>query len=544
MYYIFTFLFLVFLSSCSLLEKQEPDAIKKTDNTIAYNQDLEDTLPTTEIQKSIPDKIEKAPLETKQVFDENSNIWDRIPSLYQIPYSENSLSDSSKKRILIEKNWYLNHPKYLYRVSERAQPYLYLIVEQIKQRNLPAELALLPIVESAFQPHAYSPGRAAGLWQFIPGTGKYFGLKQNWWYDGRRDIYAATNAALDYLEQLNKQFDNDWLLALASYNAGAGTVKKAIRKNKRLHKGTSYWELPLPKETRSYIPKLLALAQIIKELKTNEIKLLAIKNQPFLELVDCESHIDLAVASELAGISIDDLYKYNSGFNQWATDPEGPHHLLLPISAVEKFKKNLAAIDKNKLIRWSKYKIKQGDSLSQIARHHGVTVRALKTSNRLKNSNIRAGKYLVIPLASKGKHYYNSEVNKQRDKIIAKINAKRRMSYKVKRGDSLWTISRKYRISYKKLAKANGISPLSTLSIGQKLVIWSTPTYKMSKTVKRLPAKHRKSNIIRYKVKKGDSLYTIAKRHKVSINQLVKWNNISKNKYLKLGQKLVIYRKS
>jgi len=468
-------------------------------------------------------------------------LWNKIPHLYKMPALEDPVL--SNQRIISEKNWYLNHADYLYRVSERAQPYLYLIVEQIEQRQLPAELALLPIVESAFKPHAYSRGRAAGLWQFIPGTGKYFGLKQNWWYDGRRDIYSSTNAALDYLEQLSKQFDNDWLLALAAYNAGAGTVRKAIKRNKKLSKGTSYWDLKLSKETRAYVPKLLALAQIVKEREENKIALLPIKNETYLGLVDSESHIDLAVAAGLANISIETLYKYNPGFNQWATDPEGPHHLLLPIDAINTFNKNLNITDKNKLIGWSRYKIKPGDSLNRIAKQNSISVNALKKANQLSNSRIRAGKYLVIPVAGKNSSYYNPEVNQQRDKIIAKINSQKRFIYKVRAGDSLWTISRRYRLPYKKLARVNGISPLATLSIGQRLKIWLAPNQK-TKSFKTASAAKLNDTKIKYNVRNGDSLYAIAKRYKVSVKQVVSWNQLSQNSYLRPGQKLVLYIKS
>jgi peptidoglycan lytic transglycosylase D len=540
----FIILLIVFLTACTSLEKQ-PSSVKKETGVVSVETiateitSVNQLQETTQITEERVKTLEAKP-ETVIVYD---NLWDKIPSLYNIPEQNHRLID-------IQKNWYLKHPDYLYRVSERAQPYLYLIIKQIEQRELPAELALLPIVESAFQPHAYSHGRAAGLWQFIPGTGKYFGLKQNWWYDGRRDIYAATNAALDYLEKLNKQFDNDWLLALAAYNAGAGTIKKSIKRNRRLSKGTSFWDLKLPKETEAYVPKLLAIAEVIKELKDNKIKLLAIKNEPYLDLVDCENHIDLAVAAELANINIEELYKYNPGFNQWATNPSGPHHLLLPIDAISTFNKNLDKADKNDLIRWSRYKIKQGDVLSRIARNHGVSINALKKANRLKNSRIRAGKYLIIPVSSKGSNYYSQRVNKRRDKIIAKINAKKIIKYKVKRGDSLWTISRKYRVPYKKLAKMNGISPLSTLSIGKKLTIWldrnqKNKPYQTITSVNSLPSKRQlKETKIRYKVRNGDSLYTIAKRYKVSIKQVVKWNQLVKNKYLQPGQKLVIYVKS
>lgn len=479
----------------------------------------------------------------KQALIEDQNLWDIIPTRFQIPQQHH-------RSIAVQKRWFLKNPDYLLRVSKRAQPFLFFIVDEIEKRGLPAELALLPIVESAFQTYAYSHGRAAGIWQFIPSTGKYFGLKQNWWYDGRRDIYAATHAALDYLTQLNRRFDNDWLLALAAYNAGAGNVNKAIRKNKRLGKGISFWDLKLPKETKAYVPKLLALAQIIKANKEqphDSIPLLKIDNRAFLQQVDVGKQIDLAVAADLAQISIDQLYQYNPAFNQWATHPQGPHKLFLPITQIQSFQQNLAQLDKNQLVQWTRYKIKNGDSLSTIAHRYQVTIQDLRQVNHLRNNSIRAGKFIFIPTASKNSKHYSQTANNRRNKILQKIHRSKRKVHVVKSGESFWTIARKNHISYKKLAKVNHLSPRDTLSIGQKLIIWHDSVYEKAarksaqRNLSSRPTARKIEKKISYRVRKGDSLYVIAKRFKVTINKVVKWNRLNKKRYLKPGQKLTLY---
>ena len=229
------------------------------------------------------------------VSDDESegDLWQRIINAYGFD------QNIDNARVRAHLNWFKKHPTYLDRVAKRAERYLFYIAEQIDVRGIPGELALLPVVESAFDPFAYSHGRASGVWQFIPSTGKYFGLEQNWWYDGRRDISASTLAALNYLESLQRQFKGDWLLALASYNAGGGNVRKAIRKNKRLGKPTDFWSLDLPRETRAYVPKLLALADIIKRPEQFNLSLYEIANEEVISQVNIKSQLDLAKATKL-----------------------------------------------------------------------------------------------------------------------------------------------------------------------------------------------------------------------------------------------------
>ena len=459
-------------------------------------------------------------------------IWPRIRSGFQLP------DDVQHKALTTEIKWFAKHPEYMQRVMQRAEPFLHYIVEEAEKRNLPTELALLPIVESAYQPFAYSHGRAAGIWQFIPSTGKYYGLKQNWWYDGRRDIYASTQAALNYLEKLNKQFKGDWMLALASYNSGSGTVNRAIRKNKRLKKPTDFWHLKLPKETQAYVPKLLALKEIIAHPEKYSISLHSIPDKAGFKQVKTTAQLDLALAAELAEIDLETLYTYNPAFNRWATDPDGPHSLLLPPASAEIFQANYAALPADKHLRWSRHKIKSGETLSHIAVKYNTSVKHLRSVNSIRGNSIREGKYLLIPLSSKNKSSYalsssqrlKSTQNKKRGGSNTRVN------HIVQNGESFWEIAKKYNVNMHKLAKWNGMAIKDPLRKGQKLVVWTKGKNTTAKNIN--PNSTVRS--IHYTVRNGDSLSRIASKYHVSVNDLHRWNTI-KGKYLKPGQRLKLY---
>ena len=285
------------------------------------------------------------------------DLWERIRAGYQLNL------DYDKPRLSSQLRWYSSHLSYLDRVSKRGERYLHYIVTELEKAGLPTEIALLPIVESGFDPFGYSHGRASGPWQFIPSTGQVYGLDQTWWYDGRRDIIGSTQAAIAYLTRLNKMFDGNWLHALASYNSGEGTVMRAIRKNKKANKPTDFWSLDLPAETRAYVPKLIALAKIIKEPAKYNYETYFIANKPYFEVVNIGGQLDLAQAAEMADISIDEVYLLNPGFNQWATSPEGPHRLLMPVSKAKQFRTKLAEIPAQDRVTWVRYTVKAGDNL-------------------------------------------------------------------------------------------------------------------------------------------------------------------------------------
>ncbi len=282
--------------------------------------------------------INKAEL-NKTAQSHKDTVWERLLSLYSLPKIEH-------ERIDREVSWYLNHPQALSTIQQRAEPYLHLILDEVEAKNIPGELALLPVVESAFQPNASSRVEASGLWQFMPGTGRMFGLQQNSWYDGRRDVYASTKAATTYLKQLGETFDGDWLLALASYNWGKGNVKKSIERNEGHNLPTDYWSLRMPEETANYVPKLLAIAKIFANADDYNVNLHDIPNKPYFEVVNLDSQLSLNKAAEMANMSLHDFLKLNPAFNKSKTAPEGagPRRLLIPVAKAESFKENLAQL--------------------------------------------------------------------------------------------------------------------------------------------------------------------------------------------------------
>lgn len=508
------------LASCNELHTTE-EAI--SDCEIARDGVIEVVHPNDALLDEAQEIVDTQNIETQAVI---TDVWQRVSDglRFHIP---------DDKRVESQRNWYLKHPEYMKRVVTRAQPFLYYIVDEIEKRDMPMELVLLPIVESAFDPFAYSHGRAAGMWQFIPGTGKRFGMEQTWWYDGRRDVVASTQGALDYLTYLANMFDGNWLHALAAYNSGEGRVSKAIRANKKAGKPTDFWNLRLPRETRAYVPKLLALADILKNRDTYAYAWPEVENVAVIDIVDIGSQVDLAFAADLAGMSLKELHALNPGFNRWATSPEGPHRLVLPLDKASTFADALAKIDRNDRLNWVRYTVKSGDSLSEIASKYHTTVNVVKQVNELKSNTIRVGQAIMVPVALKALDAYSLS---QGERLAATQNTKRsahKITHTVKSGDTLWDIARKYKVSTKKLASWNGMAPNDMLKLGKTLVVWQEA-----------PASKNSDAIIKqltYTVRNGDSLSRIASKFNVRINDISKWNNINSKRYLQPGQKLKLF---
>ncbi|WP_273347742.1 lytic transglycosylase [Alteromonas australica] len=508
------------LASCNELHTTE-EAI--SDCEIARDGVIEVVHPNDALLDEAQEIVDTQNIETQAVI---TDVWQRVSDglRFHIP---------DDKRVESQRNWYLKHPEYMKRVVTRAQPFLYYIVDEIEKRDMPMELVLLPIVESAFDPFAYSHGRAAGMWQFIPGTGKRFGMEQTWWYDGRRDVVASTQGALDYLTYLANMFDGSWLHALAAYNSGEGRVSKAIRANKKAGKPTDFWNLRLPRETRAYVPKLLALADILKNRDTYAYAWPEVENVAVIDIVDIGSQVDLAFAADLAGMSLKELHALNPGFNRWATSPEGPHRLVLPLDKASTFADALAKIDRNDRLNWVRYTVKSGDSLSEIASKYHTTVNVVKQVNELKSNTIRVGQAIMVPVALKALDAYSLS---QGERLAATQNTKRsahKITHTVKSGDTLWDIARKYKVSTKKLASWNGMAPNDMLKLGKTLVVWQDA-----------PASKNSDAIIKqltYTVRNGDSLSRIASKFNVRINDISKWNNINSKRYLQPGQKLKLF---
>lgn len=464
----------------------------------------------------------------------DKNVWNVLRAGFR-------LDTTDHPRIQTELHWYAAHRQYLNRVFNRARPYLRYILEQVQKRHMPTEIALLPVVESAFRPFAYSHVRAAGLWQFIPSTARRFGLKQDWWYDGRRDVIQSTNAALDYLQQLHNDCNDDWLLALAAYNSGEGTVLNAIRYNERRGRPTDFWHLDLPPETRAYVPKLLALREIVDHPSKYGIHLKPINDVPYLTTVNTDGQIDLGLAAKLAGISLKKLYHLNPGFNRWATDPNGPHRLVLPIDAADRFERKLAKLPKDARVRWDRHKVGPGQTLSGIAMRYHTTIALLRKVNKLHNNVIRAGHHLLIPVASRQLDKYAfTEVERQLHAQSRRYSG-HRVHYTVRQGDSLWNIARHYRVGVRQLALWNGMAPRDALHIGQKLVVWAHyPHQQVERSLSAGVVAPSAGRGAHYTVRGGDSLWTIARRYHIDVHELAAWNHISKRSPLHIGQKLVI----
>ena len=451
-----------------------------------------------------------------------------------------ALDYEDNRRIAAERNWFVRHPDYLERVFTRAQRYLPYITAELERRGLPLELALLPIVESAYDPFAYSHGRAAGLWQMIPGTARRFGIRQNWWYDGRRDVVDSTRAALDYLEYLYELNDGDWLNAIASYNSGEGNVLRSVKRNRKAGKPEDFWNLKLPRETSMYVPKLLALVDIVENPDAYNLSLPAVLDEPQFVVADIGSQLDLALAAELAGVDVDTVYAYNPGYNRWSTDPAGPHRLVLPVEAADTFAAALAGVPEDDRVRWKRHKVKSGEAISTIALNYNTTVAQIREANNLRGNTIRAGHYLLIPVATKPLSAYSQSADARLAKTQNRKRAGSKVEHVVRKGESFWTISRHYKVTHRQLAAWNGMAPGDPLPVGRKLVVW-TDAANASPQVSPATTLGNTTRKLRYTVRNGDSLYLIANRFRVSINDIARWNNIDKNKILRPGQKLTMY---
>jgi membrane-bound lytic murein transglycosylase D len=357
---------------------------------------------------------------------------------------------------------YLRQSTYLPVVADRASLYLYYIVEEVDKRGIPMEIALLPLVESTLDPFASSSANAAGLWQIMPATGRHLGLEQDWWYDGRRDLRDSTRIALDYLEALHAQFDEDWLLALAAYNSGKGRVARARKANRDKGLPTDYWSIKLPRETRNYVPKLIALTQIVAYPEAFSVTIPTVANAPAFEIAGTGGQLEMSRAAELAGIELDTLRELNPGQLRWATSPDMPPELLLPIGTRAHFANGIASLTADDRVQWQYYRIERGDNLIGIAKRFDTQVGLLREVNGIRGSMIRAGKTLMIP---KGNAWASSLA------MAASIEPTAR-GYRVRQGDSLHRIAGKFNVSIDDIISWNALQRDHYLQPGQKLTLY------------------------------------------------------------------------
>ena len=387
------------------------------------------------------------------------DLWVRVRAGFAIDDLTGPLVKQKTKQ-------YAARPEYLQRILARSKLYLYHIVEEIERRGMPMELALLPMVESAFNPMAYSRAHASGIWQFIPGTGRRFELEQNAWYDGRRDIVDSTNAALDYLTKLHDMY-GDWHLALASYNWGENAVRRAINRNKAAKKKTDYASLRMPKETRHYIPKLQALENIIADPAAFGVDLDAIPNQPYFAVVNETPDIDVHLAARLAELPIEEFIALNPGFSRPLIRAGATRRIILPADKLEAFYDNLDNFDEAALVSWKVYQPARGEKLEAIAKRFEISVAQLKRVNGIHPSSSKVPTELVVPI--------NDDAKASLDDLPLMYgppiprHGPARAVHVVKPGDTLGSIAARYRVSVASLKSGNQLGKF--LQVGQKIYI-------------------------------------------------------------------------
>lgn len=506
-------------------------------------------------ENRIPNLPEAAPGDHAAAGEVN-NVWDRI----RLGLKLNAEANRPEVQDVVD--WYLNNRDFLDRATERAQPYLYYIVSEIDRRQLPMELALLPLVESAFRADATSRHKASGLWQFIPGTGSRFGLNRSRWYDGRRDVMASTQAALDYLQQLRGDFDGDWLNAIAAYNYGERNVERAIDVNRKAGKPTDFWSLKLPRETRRYVPRLLAVSQIIASPLRYQVALPPVDNKPYLTTVAVGRQIDLNKAAGMAGISMEELRALNPGFLKHVSDPAGPHELILPLPRAEAFQQALAIQGADSLaVHSTLHAVRGGENLGAIAKHYAVSINEIKAANHLRSDRLSINQELLIPnggeagavavVASPAPSRIAAAAKAMPASYSTTVEATPagdRIIHIVRPGDSLWSIARRYHVSVENLLAWNHLEPGVTLQLKQEVLVWKTlATAEAGSAVPpAVPAELELAQSgavqrVRYEIQSGDSLWTIARRFKVSVEQLCQWNNLGPHQTLQPGNELDVF---
>jgi len=387
------------------------------------------------------------------------NLFDRIRLGYALP-------DSDDKSVALQARYFASEPEFLDRTFERAERYLYYVVREIEARNLPLELSMLPVIESAYNPYAYSRARAAGLWQFIAPTATRYQVKVNWWQDGRRDVVDSTRAALDYLSELHTMFDGDWLKAIAAYNCGEQAVQRAVDRNRAAHKPTDFFHLKLPRETRAYVPKLLAMSRILANPAKYGLEFASIANKPYFAQVEIGSQLDLRVAAGMIGATEEELHALNPAYNRWATDPDGPFHILVPYASAPEFARALATLTRDARMPVERYTMRSGDTVANLALARDLTIPTIRELNGATLFDPHEGDDILLPA---------SKIAPLRAGLIIEgetlLPGHTRKTYVVRHGDTLASIARQHGVKVGDLARLNGLAPHAQLITGYRLVV-------------------------------------------------------------------------
>lgn len=388
------------------------------------------------------------------------DLWDRIRKGFALPELDDPL-------VAKWEAWYSSRPDYVARMVDRSRRYLYYVIVEVEERGMPAEIALLPMIESAYNPNALSTSRASGIWQFIPSTGKLYGMKQSFWFDSRRDVIAGTEGALAYLTKLHGDFD-DWQLALAAYNWGEGNVAKAIAQNQKRGRPTDYASLKMPDETRNYLPKLQAVKNIIRDPAKYGLALEDIPDAPYFAVVKTTKEIDVKRAAELAEMPLEEFQVLNPHFNRPVIAGADEYTILLPIDTAELFAAKLDLTDQP-LVTWQAYRMRNGDTLPQVAAKFGLPVEALRAVNGLgARAKVPAGHTLLVPSAHPGA----DTADGLERAVFTTVPQGRTFYYRVRRGETLGQIAGRYDVSVQDLKRWNGLTRAS-LNAGQSLRITS-----------------------------------------------------------------------
>ena len=470
--------------------------------------------------------------------DTQHDLWARIRAGFGLPALDTALVKENE-------DWYTSRPEYVARMLARSKRYLFYIVQQVEKRGMPTEIALLPMIESAFNPNAYSRSHAAGIWQFIPSTGRNYGLKQNWWVDNRRNVIAATNAALDYLQNLHDMF-GDWELALAAYNWGEGSVAHAIARNQAKGLPTDYLSLHMPKETQSYVPRLIAVKNLIQHPHAFGIDLGVVPNTPYFTQITLTQHMDVALAAKLAETPLKEFTSLNPNYNRPVIQAKQPITLLLPVDKAEIFASNLENYSKP-LVSWQPYYAKRGEKLASIARRHGISGVRLKEANgiTLRRGRLTRNQVLLVP----GKDGAKLETASFNTLAAASESRLHEKLYTVHRGDTLLSIAQHTGVKVQQIKAWNRIRS-NRIRINQKLHLG--PVEKTlhhtrvasAKTAHRTTIAYRAPTHKRYTVRRGDTLSSIAQHFDVALHDLVRWNKLSSKKRLHPGDKVLILAKN